>query len=73
MLVDPATCPTCAKLPDGKNVSMPEQCFFKAWRNDSDPYELDIEWWEVFACKLAFVLCFEVRPWSTKGRLFTCG
>ena len=52
-------------------TEMPEICYFKAWRNEDfsnssnssspEKYELDIEWWEVFACKLAFVLCFEVR------------
>ena len=47
-------------------TKMPEACYFKAWRDESpssdgDKYQLDMEWWEVFACKLAFVLCFEVR------------
>ena len=71
VLQDPATCPNCTKLADRVNVSMPDKCFFKAWRDDSAPYDLDIEWWEVFACKLAFVLCFEVRS-TKRGFVFTC-
>ena len=67
-LIDPSTCLNCSEkvtVNDREYPVMPEVCYFKAFRDEGasseEKYELDMEWWQVFACKLAFVLCFEVR------------
>ena len=40
---------------------LPEVCYFKGQRTESPDYELKMDWYHVFAAKLAFVLVFEVR------------
>ena len=45
---------------DAVNDLNQTECWYKGTREPYHPYDLKVEWWHIFAARLAFVLAFEV-------------